>query len=166
MNLRTAAGYAVGDFGINLYFISVLTYLLYFYTDVMGISAAAAGGVFAVARFVDAVTDPLMGFIAERTRTRWGRMRPYLLFGAIPLALISILTFTVPDTDMAGKVTWAYTTYILFGLIYTVVTIPYATLTASLTQDYQALNRWTCRNLLNLFHYPEKKKPSRSFLKI
>jgi len=138
MNLRTAAGYAVGDFGINLYFISVMTYLLYFYTDVMGISAAAAGGVFAVARFVDAVTDPVMGFIAERTRTRWGRMRPYLLFGAIPLALISILTFTVPDTDMAGKVTWAYTTYILFGLIYTVVTIPYATLTASLTQDYEA----------------------------
>ncbi len=138
MNLRTAAGYAVGDFGINLYFISVMTYLLYFYTDVMGISAAAAGGVFAVARFVDAITDPIMGMIAERTRTRWGRMRPYILFGAIPLALISILTFTVPDTDMAGKVTWAYTTYILFGLIYTVVTIPYATLTASLTQDYQA----------------------------
>ncbi|XOV85234.1 MAG: glycoside-pentoside-hexuronide (GPH):cation symporter [bacterium] len=138
MNLRTAAGYAVGDFGINLYFISVMTYLLYFYTDVMGISAAAAGGVFAVARFVDAITDPIMGMIAERTRTRWGRMRPYILFGALPLALISILTFTVPDTDMAGKVTWAYTTYILFGLIYTVVTIPYATLTASLTQDYQA----------------------------
>jgi sugar (glycoside-pentoside-hexuronide) transporter len=138
MKLRTAAGYAVGDFGINLYFISVMTYLLYFYTDVMGISAAAAGGVFAVARFVDAITDPIMGMIAERTRTRWGRMRPYILFGAIPLALISILTFTVPDTDMAGKVTWAYTTYILFGLIYTVVTIPYATLTASLTQDYQA----------------------------
>lgn len=143
MNLRTAAGYAVGDFGINLYFISVLTYLLYFYTDVMGISAAAAGGVFAVARFVDAITDPIMGMIAERTRSRWGRMRPYILFGALPLALISILTFTVPDTDAAGKLTWAYTTYILFGLIYTVVTIPYATLTASLTQDYHARTKLT-----------------------
>lgn len=138
MNLKTAAGYAVGDFGINLYFISVMTYLLYFYTDVLGISAVAAGGVFAVARFVDAVTDPLMGAIAERTRTRWGRMRPYLLFGAVPLGLITILTFTVPDLDSQGKVVWAYTTYILFGLIYTVVTIPYATLTASLTVDYQA----------------------------
>jgi len=138
MNLKSAAGYAVGDFGINLYFISVMTYLLYFYTDVMGISAVAAGGVFAVARLIDAVTDPLMGAIAERTRSRWGRMRPYLLFGALPLALISVLTFTVPDLDEPGKVVWAYVTYILFGLVYTVVTIPYATLTASLTTDYQA----------------------------
>jgi sugar (glycoside-pentoside-hexuronide) transporter len=138
MNLKTAAGYAVGDFGINLYFISVMTYLLYFYTDVMGLSAVAAGGVFAVARFIDAVTDPLMGAIAERTRSRWGRMRPYLLFGAIPLGLISVLTFTVPDVGEGGKLAWAYATYILFGLIYTVVTIPYATLTASLTADYQA----------------------------
>ena len=64
MNLRTAAGYAVGDFGINLYFISVMTYLLYFYTDVLDISAVAAGSVFAVARFIDAVTDPVMGAIA------------------------------------------------------------------------------------------------------
>jgi sugar (glycoside-pentoside-hexuronide) transporter len=138
MNVRTAAGYAVGDFGINLYFISTMTYLLYFYTDVLGISAVAAAGVFAVARFVDAVTDPLMGAIAERTRTRWGRMRPYISFGAIPLALITVMTFTVPDLDEAGKLAWAYTTYILFGLIYTVVTIPYATLTASLTDDYAA----------------------------
>ena len=138
MNLKVAAGYAVGDFGINLYFISTMTYLLYFYTDVMGISAVAAGGVFAVARFIDAITDPLMGAIAERTRTRWGRMRPYLLFGALPLALISVLTFTVPDLNTEGKLTWAYMTYILFGIIYTLVTIPYATLTASLTEDYQA----------------------------
>ncbi len=136
MKLRTAAGYAVGDFGINLYFISVMTYLLYFYTDVLGISAVAAGSVFAVARFIDAVTDPVMGAIAERTRSRWGRMRPYILFGAVPLGLISVLTFTVPDFDTSGKVIWAYVTYILFGLIYTAVTIPYATLTASLTDDY------------------------------
>ncbi len=136
MKLRTAAGYAVGDFGINLYFISVMTYLLYFYTDVLGISAVAAGSVFAVARFIDAVTDPIMGAIAERTRSRWGRMRPYILFGAVPLGVISVLTFTVPDFDTVGKIVWAYVTYILFGLIYTAVTIPYATLTASLTDSY------------------------------
>lgn len=141
MNTRTAVGYAVGDFGINLYFISSMTYLLYFYTDVLGISAVAAAGVFAVARFVDAVTDPIMGAIAERTRTKWGRMRPYISFGAIPLALISVLTFTVPDLDDEGKLAWAYTTYILFGLIYTIVTIPYATLTASLTADYAERTR-------------------------
>ncbi len=141
MPLRSVVGYAVGDFGINLYFISVMTFLLYFYTDVMGLSAVAAGGVFFVARILDAVTDPIVGAIAERTRSRWGRMRPYLLFGAIPLALISIATFTVPDLDATGKLIWAYTTYILFGLIYTVVTIPYATLTASLTDDYAERTR-------------------------
>ena len=137
MNLKTAAGYAVGDFGINLYFISVMTYLLYFYTDVMGLSAVAASGVFFVARIIDAVTDPLMGAVAERTRSRWGRMRPYMLFGAVPLGIISVLTFTVPGFDDTGTLIWAYVTYILFGLIYTAVTIPYATLTASLTDDYQ-----------------------------
>jgi sugar (glycoside-pentoside-hexuronide) transporter len=141
MNLKSMMGYAVGDFGINLYFISVLTYLLYFYTDVFGISALSAAGVFAVARFIDAVTDPIMGAIAERTRSRWGRMRPYIMFGALPLGLISILTFTVPDLGPSGKLVWAYTTYILFGLTYTLVTIPYATLTASLTTDYEERTR-------------------------
>lgn len=141
ISTRTAVGYAVGDFGINLYFISVMTYLLYFYTDVMGISAAAAGGVFFVARIIDAVTDPMMGMLAERTRSRWGRMRPWILFGAAPLGLISVLTFTVPDFGETGKVVWAYVTYILFGLLYTLVTIPYSTLTASLTDDYDERTR-------------------------
>lgn len=141
MKRKAAFGYAVGDFGINLYFISAMTYLLYFYTDVLGISAVAAGGVFFVARLIDAVSDPLMGMIAERTRSRWGRMRPYVVFGSVPLALISILTFTVPDLDENGKLIWAYATYVLFGLIYTVVTIPYATLTASLTDDYDERTR-------------------------
>ena len=129
-------GYGIGDFGINLYFISAMTYLLFFYTDVFGLSAAAAGGVLIVARLVDAVTDPLMGMIAERTQSRWGRLRPYIIFGALPLALISVLTFTTPDLSASGKLWWAYTTYIAFGIAYTVVAIPYAALTASLTADH------------------------------
>jgi GPH family glycoside/pentoside/hexuronide:cation symporter len=141
MKLKASFGYAVGDLGINLYFISTLTYLLYFYTDVLGISAAAAAGVFLVARMVDAVTDPLMGAIAERTRTRWGRLRPYLLWGALPLGAITVATFSVPDLDESGKVIWAYVTYTLFGILYTVVTIPYSALTASLTDDYQERTR-------------------------
>jgi len=141
MKLKASLGYAVGDLGINLYFISTLTYLLYFYTDVLGISAAAAAGVFLVARMVDAVTDPLMGAIAERTRTRWGRLRPYLLWGALPLGAITVATFSVPDLDESGKVIWAYVTYTLFGILYTVVTIPYSALTASLTDDYQESTR-------------------------
>ena len=138
MQRRQTIGYAVGDFGINLYFISAMTYLLFFYTDVMGLSATAAAGVMALARVVDAITDPLMGLIAERTRTRFGRLRPWLILGALPLALITVLTFTVPDLDAEGKLWWAYTTYLLFGVLYTVVTIPYSALTASLTDDYAA----------------------------
>ncbi|MCY4565802.1 MAG: glycoside-pentoside-hexuronide (GPH):cation symporter, partial [Gammaproteobacteria bacterium] len=129
-------GYGIADFGINLYFISAMTYLLYFYTDVFGLSAAAAAGVMGVARLVDAVTDPMMGGIAERTRSRWGRLRPYLLFGALPLAALAVLTFTVPVLDYLGKLWWAYITYTAFGIAYTVVSIPYSALTASLTSDH------------------------------
>lgn len=114
-----------------------MTYLLYFYTDVFGLSAAAAGGVFLVARIVDAVTDPVMGLIAERTRSRWGRLRPWILFGAVPLGVVSVLTFSAPDLDPAGKLLWAYATYVTFGLVYTVVSIPYSAMTASLTADHQ-----------------------------
>ena len=78
--------YAVGDAGINLYFMSTLSFLLYFYTDFYGISAAVAAGIFFVARIVDAVTDPFMGYLADHTRSKWGRFRPYLAFGAIPLS--------------------------------------------------------------------------------
>lgn len=129
-------GYGVGDLGINLYFISAMTYLLYFYTDVFGLSAAAAGGVFLVARVVDAVTDPMMGAIAERTKSKWGRLRPHIRYGALPLGLIAILTFTTPDLSDTGKLWWAYVTYIGFGIAYTVVSIPYSALTASLTADH------------------------------
>lgn len=137
LTVAARLGYGVGDFGINLYFISAMTYLLYFYTDVYGLSAAAASGVFLVARVVDAVTDPVMGMIAERTRSRWGRLRPWIIFGALPLGLISVLTFTVPDLDATGKLVWAYVTYVTFGIVYTVVTIPYAAMTASLTDHHQ-----------------------------
>ena len=133
---QSRLAYAVGDAGINLYFMATLSFLLYFYTDYYGISAAVAGGVFLVARTIDAVTDPLMGYLADRTRTRWGRFRPYLAFGAIPLAVISVATFTIPDFSETGKIIWAYVTYVLFGMIYTVVTIPYSAMTSVLTDDH------------------------------
>ena len=137
LNNRQQMSYAIGDLGINLYFMSAMTYLLIFYTDVFGLSAAVAGGVFLVARVVDAVTDPFMGIIADRTRSRWGKFRPYLVFGAVPLGLIAIATFTVPDFDDWGKAAWATVTYVLFGIFYTIVTIPYSAMTAVLTDDHQ-----------------------------
>ena len=130
-------GYGVGDLGINLYFIAAMTYLPFFYTDVFGLSAAVATGVFLVARIIDAVTDPMMGMIAERTKSKWGRLRPHIRYGALPLGLIAILTFTTPDLSEGGKIWWAYGTYILFGIAYTVVSIPYSALTASLTADHR-----------------------------
>ena len=137
MNNPQRFSYAVGDFGINLYFMSAMTFLLAFYTDVYGLSPAVAAGVFLVARVVDAVTDPVMGFIADRTRSRWGKFRPYILFGPLPLGLITVATFTVPGFDDFGKAAWAYVTYVLFGIVYTAVTIPYAAMTAVLTDDHQ-----------------------------
>lgn len=136
MKNSSRIAYAVGDAGINLYFIATLSFLLYFYTDIYGISAAAASGVFFVARLIDAFTDPIMGFICDRTVSRWGKLRPYILFGAIPLALITIALFTVPEFGEVGKVIWAYVTYTLFGIVYTVVTLPYAALTGVLTADH------------------------------
>ena len=130
-------GYGIADFGINLYFISATTWLVYFYTDVFGLTAAAAAGVVLVARLVDAVTDPIMGGIVERSRSRWGRLRPYLLFGALPLGALAVLTFTVPDLGATGKLWWAYLTYTAFGIAYTVVSIPYSALTASLTIGHE-----------------------------
>lgn len=129
-------GYGVGDLGINLYFISAMTYLTYFYTDVFGLSAASVVSLMLVARIIDAVTDPLMGIIAERTRTRWGRLRPYLLFGAPVLGGFAVAIFTTPTGSADTKLLWAYVTYVGFGLAYTIVSVPYSALTASLTLDY------------------------------
>lgn len=137
MTLRSRVAYALGDAGINLYFMSTVTFLTFFYTDVFGLSAAAVTALFLVARLIDAVTDPFMGYLADHTRSRWGRFRPYLLFGAIPLGLITVATFTIPNFDNVGKMVWAYVTYILFGIIYTLVTIPYAGMTSLLTEDYR-----------------------------
>lgn len=130
-------GYGVGDLAVNLFFQSALIFLLFFYTDVFGISPAAAASIFLVARVVDAITDPMMGMIADRTRTRWGKFRPYLLIGGPPLALIAVATFSAPDLGDSGKIVYAYVTYILFGIAYTVVSIPYSGLTAVITDDGQ-----------------------------
>lgn len=149
--LRALIGYGVGDLGINLYFISTMTYLMFFYTDVFGLSAATAGTLMLVARIIDAITDPIMGMIAERTETRTGRMRPWILYGALPLGIISVLTFTAVEGSPTYKLWWAYTTYILFGLAYTVVSIPYAALTASLSPDSDERTRLTTVRMAGAF---------------
>ena len=135
LGVRAKLGYGVGDLAINLFFQSSIIFLLYFYTDIFGISAAAAATLFLVARLVDAVTDPMMGAIADRTRTKWGQFRPYLLWGAPPLAVVTLAMFTAPELSESGKLVYAYVTYILFSIAYTVVSIPYSSLTAVITDN-------------------------------
>jgi glycoside/pentoside/hexuronide:cation symporter, GPH family len=135
--LREKMGYGLGDFGFNLYWANIAAFLLIFYTDVMGLAAAAVGTMMLVTRLVDAVTDPLIGAIADRTRTRWGRFRPYLVAGALPLAVMGVLTWTVPDLDPGGKLLWAYATFTLMMLAYTVLSMPYSALGGVITADSQ-----------------------------
>ena len=121
-------GYGLGDFASNIVFQAVIIFLQPFYTNVYGLSAAAVAVMFLSVRILDMVTDPMMGIIADRTNTKWGRYRPYLLWFAVPFAVMLVLTFTTPDFDESGKLIYAYVTYALLMVIYTVVNIPYCSL--------------------------------------
>jgi len=129
--------YGLGDTASNLTFQMVSMYLMFFYTDVFGISAAAVATLFLVSRIWDAVNDPLMGAIVDRTDTKWGKCRPWFLWMAIPYAIIAILTFTVPDLSPSGKLIWAYVTYIGYGMVYTAINIPISAILPSLTDNIQ-----------------------------
>jgi len=145
LRLREQAGYAVGDFGFNLYWANISAYLLIFYTDVMGLAAAAVGTMMLATKIVDAATDPLMGALADRTRSRHGRFRPYLLYGGPALAVAGVLTWTVPDLEPGGRLLWAYATFTLMMLAYTVLSMPYSALSGVMTADSQqrtALVSW------------------------
>lgn len=121
-------GYALGDTACNLYWKTLEFFLLLFYTEVFGISAAQAGTMFLVTRVWDAINDPLMGILADRTQSRWGKFRPYLLWFALPLAAAGVLTFTTPDLEGNGKLAYAYATYVVMMMVYTAVNIPYSAL--------------------------------------
>ena len=128
LSVKEKIGYGLGDTASNLYFQMFINFLLFFYTDVFGIPAAVAGTLFMVSRLWDAVNDPLMGIIADRTDTRWGKFRPYLLWMMIPLAVVGVLLFTTPDFSMKGKIIYAYITYMLMMIAYTAINIPYSAL--------------------------------------
>lgn len=133
-------GYTVGDLGFNLYWQATALFLYFFYTDVMGLSPVTAGFVYGVASLWDAISDPIMGALADRTRTRWGSYRPYLLFGAIPCALSFVLCFWVPPLQGRALVLYAAITLIALRTLYTVANIPFLALSAKLTSDYQERN--------------------------
>ena len=135
LNLKEKISYGFGDFASSTFWTLFSMFLLFFYTDVFGITAAAAGTMFLVARLWDTANDPIMGMICDRTKTRWGKFRPYLLFGALPFTIIGILTFTTPDLGPTGKLIYAYITYTLMMMVYTAVNVPYASLLGVMTKD-------------------------------
>jgi glucuronide carrier protein len=128
-------GYAAGDAANNLTFTLVSMFLLIYYTDVAGIAAGAAGTIFLVARVWGAFTDILAGRMVDKTTTRWGRFRPYFLFAGLPLMLLSVATFSVPGgLSDAATLVYAYATYMLFYLAYSLVNIPFGSLASAMTQ--------------------------------
>lgn len=135
LTLREKVGYGLGDTASNIVFQVVLNFMMYFYTDVFGITAAAAGTLMLVVRLFDMVTDPIMGGIADRTSTRWGKYRPYLIWIAIPYGLFAIAAFTTPDFSAGGKLFYAYISYALLMTAYTAINIPYGALGGVMTED-------------------------------
>jgi GPH family glycoside/pentoside/hexuronide:cation symporter len=135
LSLKEKVGYGMGDGAFNFIWMPFVYFQLFFYTDVFGISAAAVGIMLLVARIWDTVNDPLMGLIADRTSSRWGKYRPYLLFGAIPLGILATLSFTTPNFSANGKLIYAYVTYFMLGMAYTSVNIPYSSLMSTMTND-------------------------------
>lgn len=126
-------GYSAGDAASNLFFQTFIVYLLFFYTDVFGMSAAVAGTMFLVTRIFDAVNDPLMGMIADRTESKYGKFRPYLFWLAIPFGVLGFFMFMTPDFGETGKIVYAYVTYTLMMIMYTAINVPYAALMGVIT---------------------------------
>lgn len=135
LSIREKIGYGLGDTASNFIFHTVNVFLFFYYVDVIGMGAAAIGTLFLVARMLDTVTDPLMGTLADRTKTRWGKYRPYLLWLAVPFGICGYLLFAVPDTDESSQLVYAYITYIAVMLVYTAINIPYSALLGVITPN-------------------------------
>jgi len=135
LSIKEKIGYSLGDTASHFVWDMVGFWLLFFYTDVYGISAAAAGTIMLVARFWDMAIDPVIGVVSDRTNTRWGKFRPYILFGAIPYAILAILTFTTPNLGEVGKIIYAGATYVLLMTAYAAINLPYSALGAVMTDD-------------------------------
>jgi GPH family glycoside/pentoside/hexuronide:cation symporter len=135
LSAREKVSYGFGDFASCLYWQTISIYLAYFYTDVFGLSALAAGTMIGLSRSVDAFVDPVIGMVADRTQSRWGKFRPYLLWTCVPMAVIGLLAFTVPDFGERGKLLWAYITFNGMMIVYTVINIPYTAMLGVITPN-------------------------------
>jgi GPH family glycoside/pentoside/hexuronide:cation symporter len=134
-SLREQLSFASGEVASNLAWNMVGGFLLYYYTDVALLPVAALGTLMLLSRVLDAVFDPLVGVLVDRTRTRWGQARPYLLFASLPFGILCVLTFAVPDFSATGKVLYAYVTFTLLGLAYSFLCIPYSAMQPMVARD-------------------------------
>ncbi|MFP2516270.1 glycoside-pentoside-hexuronide (GPH):cation symporter [Buttiauxella agrestis] len=135
LSIKEKIGYGMGDAGCNIIFGAIMLFVNYFYTDIFGLAPALVGVMLLSIRVIDAITDPIMGAIADRTQTRWGRFRPWILWMAAPFAFFSYLMFTTPDWVYSSKVIYAFVTYFLLSLTYTAINIPYCSLGSVITND-------------------------------
>lgn len=135
IKLKEKIGYGLGDAASSMFWKIFSMYLMFFYTDVFGLAPAVVGTMFLITRIWDSCFDPLVGIIADRTKSRWGKFRPYLLWTAIPFAIIGVLTFYTPDFDEKGKIIYAYVTYSLMMMIYSIINVPYASLLGVMSGD-------------------------------
>jgi len=145
ISVKEKIGYGMGDAASHIVFDNVMLYMMFFYTDIFGIPAGFVGTMFLLARALDALSDPCMGLIADRTRSRWGKFRPWIIFGALPFGVVCVLAYSTPDLSMSGKMLYAAVTYTLLTLLYTVVNIPYCALGGVITNDPQqriSLQSW------------------------
>ena len=145
---KIRAAYGIGDYAICLYWSGVGLYLLYFYTDVVGISPLYAGWIYAIGITWDAITDPFMGFIAERTRSKWGSYRPFIIFGSVPLALSFVLLFWVPPFEGTFLFIFLLLVNIFHRSCFTIVSVPYSSLTARITDDSDERTKLTTARML------------------
>ncbi|MFU0887417.1 glycoside-pentoside-hexuronide (GPH):cation symporter [Kluyvera sichuanensis] len=135
LSVKEKIGYGMGDAGCNIIFGAIMLFVNYFYTDIFGLAPALVGVLLLSIRVIDAVTDPIMGAMADRTRSKYGRFRPWLLWIAFPYALFSVLMFTTPEWSYSSKVIYAFVTYFLLSITYTAINIPYCSLGSVITND-------------------------------
>jgi len=135
LSIKEKISYGFGDLASVLYWQTFMLYFTYFYTDVFLIPAATAATLFLVSRIWDGFNDPMVGMIADRTKTRWGKFRPYILWLCVPFAIVGVFTFTVPNFGMTGKIIWAYITFNAIMMLYTAINIPYTALLGVISAD-------------------------------
>ena len=140
IKLTEKIGYGFGDMASSMFWKLFGAYLMIFYTDVFGLPAAAVGTMFLITRIWDSAFDPIVGVVADRTHSRWGKFRPYLLWLAVPFGLIGVLTFFTPDWGPTAKLVYAYVTYSLMMMVYSAINVPYASLLGVMSPDPKERN--------------------------